>query len=151
MPVYEKTHAKIVVHEAECEIVEKGLLNPPNFFVKKSLPKIGHVQKVSGGETFQVDSLSIRLIHTPGHTAGSMCILISDRALEHPSQALFAGDTLFARGIGRTDLPSGNYDMIMKSIHTILEMQGDIIVYPGHGQLTTISERREDRKIGNLY
>src|SRR5712692_3858584 len=83
----------------------------------------------------------------PGPTRGSVCLYLpADAHLESgkPPAKLFAGDTLFAGSIGRTDLPGGSFDLIMRSIHSkLLALPDDTLVYPGHGPTTTIGEERE--------
>jgi glyoxylase-like metal-dependent hydrolase (beta-lactamase superfamily II) len=75
----------------------------------------------------------LRIIPTPGHTPGHVCLF------EPVSRVVFTGDTLFADSIGRTDLPGGDYSWIMKSIlEKLLPLGGDVRVYPGHGSDTTI-------------
>ena len=83
-------------------------------------------------------SLRVRVIHTPGHTPGSVCLHLPDESL------LLAGDTLFAGGVGRTDFPLGNGHALLKSIHTRLMILPDSTrVIPGHGDATSIGEERE--------
>jgi hydroxyacylglutathione hydrolase len=78
------------------------------------------------------------VIHTPGHTQGSICLHFA------PLNMLFAGDTLFAGSIGRTDLPGGDYGQILRSIHTkLLVLPEETRVIAGHGRETTIGEERE--------
>ena len=78
------------------------------------------------------------VIHTPGHTQGSVCLHFA------PIKLLVAGDTLFAGSIGRTDLPGGNFDQIIDSIHSsLLPLPGETRVFPGHGPATSIGEERE--------
>jgi hydroxyacylglutathione hydrolase len=78
----------------------------------------------------------VRLHHTPGHCPGGVCLQIDDH--------LFVGDTLFAGSIGRTDLPGGNYQLLMESITGVLFPLGDAaLVHPGHGADTTIGRERE--------
>jgi glyoxylase-like metal-dependent hydrolase (beta-lactamase superfamily II) len=79
--------------------------------------------------------------HTPGHCPGGVCLQIGRRG--EPGQDLFVGDTLFAGSIGRTDLPGGDYETLMKSITGVLFAFGDDArVYPGHGPQTTIGRER---------
>jgi hydroxyacylglutathione hydrolase len=79
-----------------------------------------------------------QVLHTPGHTQGSICLLFA------PEQLLFAGDTLFAGSIGRTDLPGGDGKQILRSIHDrLLPLADETRVIPGHGEETTIGEERE--------
>jgi len=81
---------------------------------------------------------NIRVIHTPGHTPGSVCFHAKG---EQP--ILFTGDTLFAGSIGRTDLWGGDYDQIIESIRTrLLPLEDSVDVFPGHGDPTTIGEER---------
>jgi glyoxylase-like metal-dependent hydrolase (beta-lactamase superfamily II) len=77
------------------------------------------------------------VIHTPGHTEGSICLYFA------PQQLLLAGDTLFAGSIGRTDLPGGDGSKILRSIHDrLLTLPDPVLVIPGHGSETTIGEER---------
>ena len=83
-------------------------------------------------------SLDADVIHTPGHTEGSICLYFP------AEKKLIAGDTLFAGSIGRTDLPGGSFQKIINSLHEkVLALPDDTIVVPGHGPLTTIGEERE--------
>jgi hydroxyacylglutathione hydrolase len=88
-----------------------------------------------------------RVIHTAGHTPGSVCLHVpstAGKATAGEAGKLFAGDTLFAGSIGRTDLWGGSFEAIMRSIHTkLLSLPDDTVVYPGHGPATTIGEERE--------
>ena len=89
---------------------------------------------VTEGRPVVAGSLSLRPIHTPGHTIGSHCFLIDD--------ILIAGDTLFCGSVGRTDHPTGNTAMIMQSVRRLAELPGDYRVFPGHGPTTTLNNER---------
>ena len=90
-------------------------------------------------ETLRAGSLSANVLHTPGHTEGSVCLYFPTEKM------LIAGDTLFARSIGRTDLPGGSFEKIMHSLHDrVLALPDDTAVIPGHGPVTTIGEEREE-------
>jgi len=93
---------------------------------------------VSEQATVKAGSLLANVIHTPGHTEGSICLYF-------PAQKkLIAGDTLFARSIGRTDLPGGSFEKIMRSLNDkLLQLPDETAVVPGHGQLTSIGAERE--------
>ena len=85
---------------------------------------------------------SVHVHHTPGHCPGGVCLAITRTG--EPATHLFVGDTLFAGSIGRTDLPGGNYDVLMHSITRVLFPLGDAaIVHPGHGPDTTIGHERQ--------
>ncbi len=95
-------------------------------------------QDLREGDQLAVGGLSATVLHTPGHTEGSVCLYFP------AEQKLIAGDTLFAGSIGRTDLPGGDYKKILRSLHTcVLALPDDTIVVPGHGPLTSIGEERE--------
>jgi len=93
---------------------------------------------VGQADTIQAGSLTANVIHTPGHTEGSVCLYF-------PAESkLIAGDTLFAGNIGRTDLPGGSMEKIIDSLHEkVMALPDDTLVVPGHGPLTTIGEERE--------
>jgi glyoxylase-like metal-dependent hydrolase (beta-lactamase superfamily II) len=89
------------------------------------------------GMKIGIDAIPGQVIHTPGHTQGSVCLLFS------PLNLLVAGDTLFAGSIGRTDLPGGNGRQIIQSIHSkLLVLPEETQVLPGHGRPTTIGEEK---------
>ncbi len=93
---------------------------------------------LKGGEDIEMGSFRFRIIHTPGHSPGGISIYI----LGH----LFTGDALFEGSIGRTDLPGGEYDLLISSIRDkLLILPGDTIIHPGHGSESTIAiERRSN-------
>jgi hydroxyacylglutathione hydrolase len=105
-------------------------MRPPGAVVVDESAADGHVLKIG--------AIPANVIHTPGHTEGSICLYMPDQ------QTLVAGDTLFAGSIGRTDLPGGSFDKIMRSIHTkVLALPDETTVVPGHGPKTTIGQERE--------
>lgn len=89
-------------------------------------------------DTVQAGSLLANVVHTPGHTEGSICLYFP------AEKKLIAGDTLFAGSIGRTDLPGGSFEKIMRSLHDkVLMLPDETTVVPGHGPLTSIGAERE--------
>jgi hydroxyacylglutathione hydrolase len=99
-------------------------------------------ESVSDGSVLKIGSIPANVIHTPGHTEGSICLYLPDQ------QTLIAGDTLFAGSIGRTDLPGGSFDKIMRSLHTrVLALPDDTAVVPGHGPATSIGQERESNPV----
>jgi len=105
------------------------------------MPSPGEVkidQSIGPSDTVKAGSLSANVLHTPGHTEGSICLYFEAQ------KKLIAGDTLFAGSIGRTDLPGGSMQKIMNSLQeTVLALPDETVVVPGHGPLTTIGEERE--------
>jgi hydroxyacylglutathione hydrolase len=88
-----------------------------------------------------IGDLEVHVHHTPGHCPGGVCLQIGKKG--EPGRDLFVGDTLFAGSIGRTDLPGGDYDVLMRSITEVLFPLGeDAIVHPGHGPDTTIAREK---------
>jgi hydroxyacylglutathione hydrolase len=104
----------------------------------RSPGKVEIDQSVTTGETVTAGSLSASILHTPGHTEGSVCLYFP------ADKKLIAGDTLFAGSIGRTDLPGGSMQKILRSLRdTLMALPDDTVVVPGHGPLTTIGDERE--------
>jgi len=94
------------------------------------------------GEAIAFGDYEARPVHTPGHCPGGVCLQIGKQG--EIGRELFVGDTLFAGSIGRTDLPGGDYDTLIRSIKTVLFAFGDeSIVHPGHGPSTTIGHERQ--------
>ena len=90
---------------------------------------------LSDGQIVGLEHYPARVLHTPGHTQGSICLHFA------PLKLVVAGDTLFAGSIGRTDLPGGNFDQIMESLRTqLMTLPDETRVLPGHGPATTIGE-----------
>lgn len=100
--------------------------------------KVDIDRSIGAGDSVAAGSLQADVIHTPGHTEGSICLYFpADRKL-------IAGDTLFAGSIGRTDLPGGSFNKILDSLRgKVLALPDETIVVPGHGPLTTVGEERE--------
>ncbi len=90
-----------------------------------------------GGDQLDVGTLCFKVLHTPGHTPGHVCFY------EAAEGALFDGDVLFYRGIGRADLPGGNWEQLLSSIQDqLFALPDGTVVYSGHGQATTIGEEK---------
>ena len=94
-------------------------------------------ETLDDGKLIAITGLTGSILHTPGHTEGSICLYLPDKTL------LLAGDTLFAGSVGRTDLPGGNTNKLLRSIHErILTLPDEVTVIPGHGPGTTIGSER---------
>lgn len=90
------------------------------------------------GQVVSITGLTGSILHTPGHTEGSVCLYLPQQEL------LLAGDTLFAGSVGRTDLPGGNTQKLLQSIRdSLLPLPDEVTVIPGHGPKTTIGEERQ--------
>jgi hydroxyacylglutathione hydrolase len=127
-----ETGAEIAVHPLDRERLEDPQPLWAPFEIPPSVPA---VELAEGGE-IRFGELRLRVLHTPGHTAGSVCLLSSDDGL------LFSGDTLFAGGWGRVDLPGGSAEEMAGSIARLTELEDALTVLPGHGPSTTIGRER---------
>ena len=87
------------------------------------------------GDEISMDSITFRVLETPGHTPGSVCILAGN--------LLFAGDTLFAGSCGRTDFPGGSWKAMLASLKRLSALPGDYTVLPGHGEASTLDQERQ--------
>lgn len=87
---------------------------------------------------------NFKLLETPGHTPGSICLYFNDplQISNHKSPILISGDTLFRMGYGRTDLPGGDMGQLIDSLERLFALPADTLVYPGHGDFTTIGAER---------
>ena len=126
------TGAEIAVHSLDRE----SLLHPAPLLAPFDIPpSVPAVELAEGGEV-RFGSIRLRVLHTPGHTPGSVCLQSVDEGL------LFSGDTLFAGGWGRIDLPGGSGPAIVESLARLAELEPGVAVLPGHGPATTIARER---------
>ena len=137
----------LVLHREE----ELSLKDPErnlSCFFSEVITLGGADKLLEDGETFMAAGLEWTVIWTPGHTAGGVCYLASDP--ESSESVLFTGDTLFKESVGRTDFPGGNYDALLKSLKDVLDLPSGIIVYPGHGEDTTIGHEAANNPYARL-
>ena len=148
--LHQRTGAPVMIHEADLPLYAN--LETQAQWLGVPTPAMMRIQDfVAEGDTVRWGGFAARVLHTPGHTPGSISLLVepggaaaekSDVARD--ARRLLAGDTLFHGSIGRTDLPGGSFPQIISSIREkLLVLPEDMIVYPGHGELTTIGFERE--------
>jgi hydroxyacylglutathione hydrolase len=131
------TGAPVLFHQADLPILamlemQAGWLGIP------TPEQVALDQSAEDGLSAGIPGLDAEVIHTPGHTPGSICLLFPKQEL------LLAGDTLFAGSVGRTDLPGGDTKALLRSIHTrLLALPENTLVVPGHGEETTLGHERE--------
>lgn len=128
------TGAPLAVHE-----LDAPLLYAPEFDLSILLglrrEPCRPTRLLRDGDTVEVGALSFRVLHTPGHTPGGICLL--------GHGLLFSGDTLFYMGVGRTDLPGGDMETLIRSLEqVVLPLDESLVVYPGHGPRTTIGHEK---------
>ncbi len=129
----EKLGGRILIHRDDSEMLTD---NSKNLSSLVGIP-LDNVEAddVLDQETLKIAGDNLRIIHTPGHTPGSICIVLGNK--------IFSGDTLFQMSVGRTDLPGGNHSLLIKSIkEKLFTLDGDFDVYPGHGEYTMLSVER---------
>ena len=133
------TGAAVAIHPDDATFIEQQLQRPGT----DSPPLID--RHISGGDSIEVGDLRFLVLHTPGHSPGSICLL--------GNGVVFSGDTLFNFGIGRYDLPGGSYSQLMNSIHTkLMVLPDETIVLPGHGPQSTIgTEKRGNPFLRSRY
>ncbi len=131
--VKEATGADIAAHADDARTLGDGSLSVLLGISPPALPPPDRLLK--DGDKIDIDDLHFIVRHTPGHTPGGICLL--------GEGVVFSGDTLFNYGIGRADLPGGNYSQLIDSINSKLMVLADeTIVYPGHGPQSTIGAER---------
>jgi glyoxylase-like metal-dependent hydrolase (beta-lactamase superfamily II) len=130
--VAEHTGADIAVHPLDRDRLTHPRAESAPFDIPPSVPA---VDLAEGGEV-RFGEIRLRVLHTPGHTEGSVCLLDGDSGL------LFSGDTLFRGGWGRVDLPGGDPDEMVASLGRLLTLEDAVAVFPGHGSDTTIGRER---------
>ncbi len=128
--------ANVLMHKADLSQLDDNLDLVAMFYDMESYIPPEYGTSLADGDELSVGSSKFKVIHTPGHTPGGVCL--------YGENAVFTGDTLFARGIGRTDLPGGSYPNLISSIRErLLVLPEDTVVYPGHGEVSTIGIERE--------
>ena len=135
--IKEVTGAQIMMHEAELPLLQAASRMGRLFGIRIEQPPDPD-RFLSEGEVISLgDGISLSVLDTPGHSPGGISLVTSDKKL------CFAGDTLFAGSIGRTDLPGGDYHTLIASIKTkLLPLGDDMKVLPGHGPATTLGAER---------
>jgi len=146
--LHRATGAPVLIHDADLGLYRS--LDMQAQWLGVPTPETVHIRDfVKEGDTLRWGGFAARVLHTPGHTPGSISLVVEEvSAPDHKRQShaplLLAGDTLFQGSIGRTDLPGGSYPQIIRSIHEkLLVLPDDIVVFPGHGDTTTIGSERE--------
>ena len=132
--IREKCGGTVLIHRED----EPGLKNPDmnlSNHIGMGYVTVENASRLNEDDLIHVGGLEFRIIHTPGHTAGSISVYSEEEKL------VFSGDTLFRGSWGRTDLPTSSFTEIIDSITTkLMSLPGDTIVYPGHGKSTIIQE-----------
>jgi len=133
------TGAPIYLNERDIELYQ--MMGEQAHFIGTPTPEVTNVDVLlREGDEIRCGDIHASVIETPGHTPGSVCLLVPNSE----RMTLIAGDTLFRDSIGRTDLWGGNYRQILRSLKDkLLPLDDAVIVVPGHGPLTTVGRERE--------
>lgn len=132
----ERTGCEVFIHELDLKKLSEdtdGLLI--NLFRVRGLRLYGGATAITEDDVIKLDELEFDVLHTPGHTSGSVCYITGD--------VMFTGDTLFARSVGRTDMPDGNYANLMYSMEKIKDLGGNLRILPGHMCETSLDSERK--------
>lgn len=125
---------KLLIHIDDAESLNNPCINMSPY-MNMNLANIEVDSRVNDGDLIHIGNIEFKVIHTPGHTKGGSCLYCEKEKM------LFSGDTLFKETWGRTDLPTSDFRSIINSIsNKLLTLPDDTIVYPGHGEVTTIKE-----------
>jgi glyoxylase-like metal-dependent hydrolase (beta-lactamase superfamily II) len=130
--VMEATGAQLAAHALD----RPGIERPEPLFAPFPIPPSVPAVELAEGGLVRFGQIRLQVLHTPGHTEGSVCLLAADERL------FLSGDTLFAGGWGRTDLPGGSEPLMVDSLARLAGLDEDLAVLPGHGPRTTIGRER---------
>lgn len=142
-----RTGAEVCIHELDAGKLTDSYTNLSEFFaeyLEKSADPYSGATCLSDGDTVKLDELTFTVLHTPGHTSGSVCYIIDD--------VMFSGDTLFKNSIGRTDMPDGNQITLFESLKLLEDYRGeheDYKLLSGHGAETTLKRERDNNPFLN--
>jgi len=130
--IQDRTGAEVAIHREDADFLETS----SQFGISYRTPHPPD-RLLGDGDMIEIGELKFKIIHTPGHTPGGICLLTGDK--------VFTGDTLFRRGIGTTLMPGSSRGQLIASIQTrLMTLPDETIVYPGHGRETTIGAERKD-------
>jgi glyoxylase-like metal-dependent hydrolase (beta-lactamase superfamily II) len=134
--IQNRTGAEVAIHAADAGFLQGRSAFSSMFGISYKTP--GPPDRLlHDGDTIDIDDLHLSVLHTPGHTPGSICLLMDNK--------VFTGDTLFYRGIGTTLMPGSSRRQLIDSIQTrLMALPDSTIVYPGHGRETTIGAERQN-------
>jgi glyoxylase-like metal-dependent hydrolase (beta-lactamase superfamily II) len=136
LPLLEKTPVEVIAHKLDADFIP----DPEDLYIpsgKLSLRDELVTRTVEDGELIAIGSEQARVLHTPGHTIGSMCLH------DEENHILIVGDTLFRGTVGRTDLPTGDAEQQRESLRRLAALPDDTMVHPGHDEDTSIGYERQ--------
>ena len=131
---------KVCVHKLDAPLLLDPMLNLSGLFSNPIKIK-SEICFLEEGSIVSLDGVELKVLHTPGHTKGGISLLLQ----KPKSNIVFTGDTLFCQGIGRSDLPGGDEELLISSIREkLMTLPPETSAYPGHGESTTIGRERSN-------
>jgi len=134
--------AKTLIHSSDANMLTDVDSSYMRLFGGINTPSKPADRLLSDGDEIKLDGLKINILHTPGHTPGSVCYIAGD--------SIFCGDTIFRDSIGRYDLAGGNWEELKRSLKKIKDLPGDYRLYPGHGSSTSLDRERRENSYLNM-
>jgi len=135
----EQTGAQVAIHALDAPRLTDAKLSGAANYGMCQTPLQADI-KANDGDVLTFGNISLKVLHTPGHTEGSACYL------HEPTRSLFTGDTLFHGTCGRTDLPGGDWSTMQRSLYRLRDLPGNYDVYPGHEGASTMENERSHNK-----
>jgi len=134
--VKEGTQAELLIHAEDADMLANPNINLSTYLGTNYIKPTADRQ-LQDGDIIEFGDVSLQVIHTPGHSSGGICLY------SKADKVCFTGDTLFNGSVGRTDLPRGNYTILMKSLREkLINLPDKVTIYPGHGPKSTIGEEK---------
>ncbi len=131
-----ETDATVYIHKADAYRLENP--NQHTIITMPDIEGVNDFEYLTDGTTIAIGNIVLEVVHTPGHTEGSVCFVSKE------SRIIFSGDTLFRESVGRCDLPGGDMNTLMESIKTkLMNMEDDFKVLPGHGPFSSIGMEKQ--------
>ncbi|NLT94779.1 MAG: MBL fold metallo-hydrolase [Clostridia bacterium] len=135
--VKEATGAQILIHSGDAPMLTDANKNL-SCFTGETTQEPAADKELKDGDVITFGNVSLKVLHTPGHTPGCISLLCDTEKI------CFTGDTLFNGSVGRTDLPGGNYKTLMNSLkEKLINLSNEVRIYPGHGPYSTIGEEKQ--------
>ena len=130
----DETGCEVYIHTDDLQMVKGDSSAKGGFPGIGNIRSVDNVTPVTDDSVIKLDEIEFDVLHTPGHTPGSVCYIAGN--------VMFSGDTLFARSIGRTDMPGGDMNKMEQSLEKIKDLGGDLTVYPGHMNVTSLETEK---------
>lgn len=135
---YNPTEIAVYIHERDAVMLSDPNKSLAYFCPTMEFNAVDNPTTIKDGEKIEQGGVTFEVMHTPGHSAGSVCYIVK----EEDKNYMFAGDTIFRDSIGRSDGYSGDYIIQKDTLKKLRELEEDYIIYPGHGEFTTLSEEK---------